>query len=156
MKESTKVERIRYLSILLDTRFKGPMGIRYGLDALIGLIPGFGDFMTTALSLYIISEAAALGVSTATLIRMAFNVIFENVVDMIPFVGNLFDFYWKANRKNMELLEAHLNNPGKETAKSRAVVALISIVLIAILVASAYVSFKVLAALYSYLTNLPD
>ena len=154
--DENTIAHIKSLSRLLDTKFQGPFGTRYGLDALVGLIPGVGDFITSAFSLYIIAQAAALGVSSATLIRMAINVIFENVIDMIPFVGNLFDFYWKANRKNMELLESHLQNPSRETIKSRTVVAIIFIILLTLLIASGYVSWLVLEALYHLITNRPD
>lgn len=154
--DENNIAHIKSLSRLLDTKFKGPFGTRYGLDALMGLIPGVGDFITSAFSLYIIAQAAGLGVSSATLIRMAINVIFENVIDMIPVVGNLFDFYWKANRKNMELLESHLQNPSRETIKSRTVVAIIFIVLLMLLVASGYLSWLVLESLYHFITNRPD
>src|SRR4051812_43277029 len=112
-----KIDQIRSLSQTLDTRFEGPMGFRFGLDGLIGLIPGAGDLVTTGLSLYIMIQAALLGVSSATLVRMAFNLAVENVIDMIPVLGNLFDFYWKANIKNLKLIEEHLAHPARETIR---------------------------------------
>lgn len=154
--DQKNIAQLRSLSRLLDTKFQGPLGTRYGMDALIGLIPGVGDFITSALSFYIIAQAAALGVSSATLIRMAINIIFENVIDMIPFVGNLFDFYWKANKMNLDLIESHLKNPTRETIQSRTVVALIFIVLLLMLIASGYVTWLVLEALYHLITNPPD
>lgn len=154
--DQKNIALLRSLSRLLDTKFKGPLGTRYGMDALIGLIPGVGDFITSALSFYIIAQAASLGVSSATLIRMAINVIFENVIDMIPFVGNLFDFYWKANKMNLDLIESHLQNPSRETIQSRTVVALIFIILLCLLIASGYVTWLVIEALYHLITNRPD
>lgn len=146
-----QIEHLRTLSSLMDTRFKGPFGVKFGFDALIGLIPGVGDIVTSAISFYIIAFAASFGVSSATLVRMALNVLFENLIDMIPFFGNLYDFYWKANIKNMELLEEHINNPTRETIRSRTVVGLIFIALILVLIASGYVTFVVLRALWNLL-----
>lgn len=148
--------QLKSLGRLLDTKFQGPFGTKFGLDALIGLIPGIGDFVTSALSLYIIARAAAMGVGSSTLMRMAMNVVFENVIDMIPFVGNLFDFYWKANTKNMILLERHLTDPARETIKSRTVVGLVSVILILILVASGYISWVVLKNLFTFISSYSD
>lgn len=129
------------------------MGTKFGLDGLIGLIPGIGDIITTSISIYIIAQAAALGVGSATLIRMALNVVLENLIDMIPVLGNLFDFYWKSNSKNMLLIEKHLAQPARETIKSRMIVALIGFVLLAILVASGYVSFLALQSIFEWISS---
>lgn len=130
------------------------MGTSFGIDGLIGLIPGVGDLITTSISIYIIAQAAALGVGASTLIRMALNVGIENLFDMIPVVGNLFDFYWKSNVKNMVLLEKHLAEPSRETIKSRMIVALICFALLALLIASGYVSFLVLQTIFSWFASL--
>lgn len=154
MKHNPTKDQLDALSKLLDTKFQGPFGFRFGLDAIIGLVPGVGDFITSALSIYIIAQAASLGVSTATLIRMSINVIVENLIDMIPFVGNVFDFYWKANTKNMALISQHMANPSRETIRSRMVVGIIAVILFAVLALSAYVTFKVLAGLYHWLVTV--
>lgn len=130
------------------------MGTSFGIDGLIGLIPGVGDLITTSISIYIIAQAAALGVGASTLIRMALNVGIENLFDMIPVVGNLFDFYWKSNVKNMVLLEKHLAEPSRETIKSRMIVALICFALLALLIASGYVSFLVLQTIFNWFASL--
>lgn len=147
------INQLRALSKTLDSRFHGPMGTKFGLDGLIGLIPGIGDIITTSISIYIIAQAAALGVGSATLIRMALNVVIENLIDMIPVLGNLFDFYWKSNSKNMLLIEKHLAQPARETIKSRMIVALIGFVLLAILVASGYVSFLALQSIFEWISS---
>lgn len=148
-----KLEDLGNLAKLLDSKFTGPFGIRFGLDALIGLIPGVGDFVTSALSVYVMAQAAQAGVSSATLIRMAINIFIENAIDMIPFFGNLFDFYWKANNKNIALLKEHLANPARETIRSRTVVAVIGVMLFALLAFSAYLSIRILMALYYWITS---
>jgi hypothetical protein len=110
--ESTRDERlarIDALSRLLDTAFVIPgTNIRFGFDALIGLVPGIGDAITSLLSLYIISEARALGAPRLLVARMLANVALETVVGVIPIVGDAFDVAWRSNRRNLALLRRHL------------------------------------------------
>lgn len=152
--QNEKLQDLKKLSTILDSKFKGPFGLRFGLDALIGLIPVVGDWVGVAMSVYIISQAASLGVSNATLIRMAINVALENIIDMIPVLGNLFDFYWKANDRNMVLLEKHLKNPPRETIKSRMVLGLIAVFLLALLFASGYITYIVISGLIDWALSL--
>ena len=105
----TSIQRLRKLSRLLDNAIAIPgTKFRIGLDPIIGLIPGAGDFIGTALSAYIIIEAARLGLPKQTLGKMVYNIVLESVVGAVPIVGDWFDFAWKANVKNIELLESHL------------------------------------------------
>ena len=90
----------------LDTMFEIPgLRLRFGIDALLGLLPGVGD--TASASVYILQAASKHGVSRVTLARMTLNIGIDLVVGAIPIVGDLFDVYWKANRKNVELLRRH-------------------------------------------------
>ncbi len=120
----------------MDSKYQGPFGFRFGLDGILGLIPFVGDFFTTAISLYIVGQSALLGCSPSVLVRMGLNILFENLLDMIPVVGSVFDFVWKANNKNIELLESHLLNPAGATFKSRLVLGLITFIILSILVGS--------------------
>lgn len=156
MKQQKDVEQLKDLARLLDTKFSGPFGIKFGLDALVGLIPGVGDFVTSALSLFIIAQAASLGARPSTLIRMGINVIVENIVDMIPIFGNLFDFYWKSNMKNMAILEEHLSNPAREEIQSRMIVGIVFVILLLILLAAGYASWLFLRTMYLWITTRPD
>jgi len=149
-----KLTHLKQLSTVLDSKFEGPFGFKFGLDALIGLIPVVGDFVTSAMSLYIIAQAASLGAGPSTLIRMAINIVIENLFDMLPVIGNLFDFYWKANNKNIRLLESHLANPARETIKSRMIVALIFFILLIILIGSGYLTFVVIEALVHWILSI--
>lgn len=149
-----KLKELQKLSSLLDSKFEGPFGFRFGLDALIGLIPVIGDWIGAAMSIYIISQAASMGVGNATLIRMAINVALENIIDMIPLVGNVFDFYWKANNRNMELLEKHLQNPPRETIKSRMIVGIIAVAMLLLLFATGYVTYIIIEAFVDWVTSL--
>jgi hypothetical protein len=147
------INQLRSLSKTLDLKYNGPLGLKIGLDGILGFIPGVGDFITTAISLYVIAQAANLGVGSATLIRMAINVGIDNLIDMVPILGNFFDFYWHANVKNLQLLEEHLVNPSRETIKSRMVVVLICLALLIILVASGYISFVVIESIYHWVSS---
>jgi hypothetical protein len=101
--------RIRRVARLLDDSVGVPLTrYRVGLDALLGLLPVAGDALTAVLSLYIVVEAARLGVSKRTLARMLGNVGLDFAVGSVPVVGDLFDAVWKANRRNAELAAADL------------------------------------------------
>lgn len=107
-REST-LARLRSLTHLLENAITVPgTGIRFGLDPIIGLLPISGDLIVAVMSLYIVIEAARLGLPKATLTRMVWNVLVDAVIGIIPIAGDLFDFAWKANTKNVALLEAHL------------------------------------------------
>ena len=98
------VDRLAYL---LDDSIPIPgTGRRIGIDAVIGLVPGLGDVAGTALSGVIVVQAARMGAPFSVLLRMVLNVGIEALVGAIPFVGDLFDAWWKANRRNARLLHA--------------------------------------------------
>jgi hypothetical protein len=113
-------ERLAYLAWLLDSSIPIP-GTRFsvGLDALIGLFPVIGDAIGVFLSSYILKEAAALGAPRSILARMAFNVAVEGLVGMIPFAGDVFDAAFKANQRNVRLLNAWLDRPERAQRASR-------------------------------------
>lgn len=82
--------------------------MRFGLDALIGLIPGIGDAITTAMSLYIVHEARQLGVPSQLVFRMLANIALDGFVGAVPLVGDAFDVMWRSNRRNIRLLREWL------------------------------------------------
>jgi hypothetical protein len=92
----------------LDSVFEIP-GIRwrFGIDALLGLLPGLGDTASALASIYILQAATKFGVPRITLARMTLNIGIDLLAGALPIVGDLFDLYWKANRKNVELLRRH-------------------------------------------------
>ena len=105
-----RIARIDALATLLDTAVLIPgTNIRFGLDALIGLIPAIGDTVTTLLSLYIVKEARALGAPRLLILRMLGNVALDGVVGLVPLAGDVFDVMWRANRRNMALLRGWLD-----------------------------------------------
>jgi hypothetical protein len=110
------------LAWLLDDVFRIPgTKLRFGLDPILGLIPGGGDVAGGALSAYIIMAAARLGAPPPVLIRMGMNVIVDTVLGGFPVVGDLFDAGWKANRRNAVLLEQYAEQPAPVTRRSRMV-----------------------------------
>lgn len=105
-----RVARIDALATLMDTAFLVPgTNIRFGLDGIIGLVPGIGDAITTAISLFIVNEARALGAPPLLVARMVANVALDGVVGAVPLVGDAFDVAFRANRRNMALLRGHLD-----------------------------------------------
>ena len=105
-----RIARIDALATLMDTAFLIPgTEIRFGLDALIGLVPGIGDAITTIISLFIVSEARALGAPPWLIARMIANVALDGFVGAVPLVGDAFDVAFRANRRNMALLRTHLD-----------------------------------------------
>jgi len=106
-----RIARLDALAALLDSAFVIPgTQIRFGVDALIGLVPGIGDAITTVMSLFIVNEARALGAPPLLIARMLANVAFDGMVGAVPLVGDAFDVAFRANRRNMALLRAHLDN----------------------------------------------
>ena len=98
-------EGLDNLARYLDGLFRIPgTRWRFGLDALIGLIPNVGDTLTMFPSFYILLAGVRYGVPKITLLRMAFNIGLDYVVGMVPFIGDLFDFFWKSNQQNMDLI----------------------------------------------------
>jgi hypothetical protein len=120
----TGLQRIRGLAWFLDNSIPIPgTRIRIGLDALIGLIPGLGDAAGALFSSYILYEAGRLGVPRSTLLRMGANILIESLVGIIPLFGDLFDAGWKANQRNVLLLERALAAPGLARRKDQGFVA---------------------------------
>jgi hypothetical protein len=130
-----QIERLRAFSRLLDNAFVIP-GTRYrfGLDALIGLVPGLGDAVSSVFSGYIILQASRLGAPRSVVTRMIANVALDTLVGWIPILGDLFDVAWKSNLKNVALLETHLQQPAAARAGSRKALVLLGGVLVLLFV----------------------
>ncbi len=100
-----RLRRIRGLARLMDTALRVP-GTRISLaaDSVLGLIPGVGDFAAAAMSLVIVNEARRLGVPNDKLVKMLVNVGFDTVAGSVPVLGDVFDVYFKSNRRNLQLV----------------------------------------------------
>ena len=152
------VERsLDQLSYWMDGLFRVPgTGWRVGLDALVGLIPGVGDFATTAVSFYILAAGVRYRVPKATLLRMAANVGVDYLLGAVPVLGDLFDAAWKSNQMNVELLKRRASVSAEEARHGRVsdwlFLALIFAVLLLLLVGSIALSVWLLLQLWNRLS----
>src|SRR5256885_9000708 len=106
------LRRARVVATVLDDAIRIPgTNIRFGLDPLVGLVPGLGDLLGGAASAYIILEAARAGAPASVLLRMAVNVGVDTMVGGLPVIGDVFDFAWKSNARNVRLLARHVDTP---------------------------------------------
>ena len=106
---AARLRRLRGLSWLLDRSI--PIGrYRIGLDPILGLLPGAGDWIGAILSLYVVYEGARLGMPANVLARMGGNILVETILGAIPLLGDLFDFVWQANTRNLALIERHYHS----------------------------------------------
>lgn len=105
---------------LLDSKFKIPnTNIRFGIDPILGLVPGVGDWLGAAISSYFLIAAAWSGGSAAVLGRMFINILLDLLIGAIPILGEAFDIYWKANERNAKILQELETNPEATTSESR-------------------------------------
>ena len=144
----TSLERLGWL---MDDLFRIPvLGWRFGLDAIIGLVPALGD-TTSLVSLYILASAVRYRVPKITILRMGLNIAIDYVLGSVPVVGDLFDAYWKSNKMNVELLKRRAQASTVDAEKGRAsdwlFVGLIILVLVGLLLGSAAVSLFLLLRL---------
>jgi hypothetical protein len=143
---------LEQLSWLMDDLIRVPgLGWRFGLDALIGLIPGVGDTATSLVSFYILAAAVRYRVPKITLLRMGLNIGIDYVLGSLPVVGDLFDAWWKSNQMNVELLKKRATVNAAAARKGRTsdwlFVGVIILGLIGLAVASAFVSIYLLVQL---------
>lgn len=102
---SPAVERLVELT---ELRYRVPgTDLRFGLDAVIGLIPGIGDFLGMLLGLAVVLEGVRHRIPRTVLVRMLFNIWIDGVVGSIPLIGDAWDFWFKANRRNLRLLQKY-------------------------------------------------
>jgi hypothetical protein len=136
------LERLRKLSNLLDNAIGIPgTPFSIGLDSILGLIPGGGDIIGGIFSAYIVFTSARMGLPKETLVRMVLNIVLDILIGTVPVLGDLMDFAWKANTKNMELLETNLKYPQPTTKKAdRSFIILLLVGLILFVLAVAVVS----------------
>ena len=137
------------LSWLMDDLIRVPgLGWRFGLDAIIGLIPGFGDTATSLVSFYILVAAVRYRVPKITLLRMALNLALDYVLGSLPLVGDLFDAWWKSNQMNVALLKERATVEGEAAREGRfsdwLFVGAIIFGLIGLAIGSAFVSLYLL------------
>lgn len=149
------LQHLRQLSRILDSAIGIPgTRFRFGLDPILGLIPGGGDTVGALLSAYIVFRAAGMGVPTESLSKMVGNILVESLLGTVPLLGDVFDVGWKANIRNVELLEEHLGapEPAKAANMGFIVVALLALILVVLLLAT--VTWAIARVLLGWLVNL--
>jgi len=113
-------DSLQRLSWLMDDLIRVPgLDWRFGLDALVGLIPGFGDTATSLVSFYVLVSAVRYGVPKVTLLRMGLNIGIDYVVGSFPLVGDIFDVWWKSNQRNVALLSERATVSATEARKGK-------------------------------------
>ncbi len=148
---SKKINSLRRLSQLLDNAIGIPgTKYRFGLDPILGLIPGGGDTIAGALGAYIIIEAARMGIPRKVLGKMIGNILFDSLVGTVPVLGDLFDVAWKANARNMTLLESNLSVDQQEQNRKSDLIFLIllTVLLLIIVVGFAALTFVIIRWLW--------
>ncbi|MDO8542261.1 MAG: DUF4112 domain-containing protein [Opitutaceae bacterium] len=147
MSAAKRLRRLRGLAWFLDRSI--PIGRwRIGVDPILGLLPGAGDWLGAVLSLYVLYEGARLGMPRGVLTRMGGNILVETIVGAVPVLGDLFDFAWQANTRNLALIERHYH-PGFEPRSLGRIwfaVALFGVLVMALLAALIYAAVKLAAA----------
>ena len=107
-RQAQGLEGLRKVAQLLDSAFVVPgTSYRVGLDPILGLVPGLGDLVSPLFTIGILWQARELAIPRVVLLRMILNVAIDSLVGAVPVVGDLFDFAWKANNKNLALVERH-------------------------------------------------
>jgi hypothetical protein len=143
--ESTGLAR---LARAMDSAVRIPgTNVRVGLDALIGLVPGVGDLAGTAIAGYIVLAGVRAGAPASVVTRMLLNVAIDAVGGAVPILGDLFDVGWRANTRNVALLDAHLARPGATRTSSRGLVVGVLAVLALLLVGVATLAWLSIGAL---------
>lgn len=156
---SVKIEEsLDRLSWLMDDLIRIPgINWRFGLDALVGLVPGFGDTVTSLVSFYILASAVRYRVPKVTLLRMGLNIGIDYLVGSFPFVGDLFDAWWKSNQMNVALLSKRATVSASEARQGQLsdwlFVALIIFVLAGLAIGSAALSLYLLVLLAGQLST---
>jgi hypothetical protein len=157
---AVEIERsLDQLSRYMDGLFRIPgVGWRFGLDALVGLIPGIGDTASTLVSFYILASAVRYRVPKITLLRMGLNIGMDYVLGSVPLVGDLFDAWWKSNQKNVELIRERATVSAEEARSGRIsdwlFVGLMILLLLALLLGSIAVAFFILRFIAEQLSIL--
>ena len=151
-------ERLRWVervARLMDSQFRLPgTRFRFGLDPLLGLVPIVGDLSSTAVSVALLLTMLRHGASGAMVVRMALNILLDTVVGAIPILGNVFDFAYKSNERNVALLRRHYAE-GRHSGSGKGLIALVLVAFLVVFGLVAWGSIALLSWLWHYFTVHP-
>ena len=151
-----RLDHLRRWAVLLDSAFAVPgIPVRFGLDAIIGLVPGLGDLTTPAFTVMLLATGVRMRVPLVVLARMVLNAGFDAAVGLVPLLGDLVDVGWKANLRNLDLLERHAVPGGAPPTRGDAWFVAGAVALMVIVGLLALVPFFVVAWLLSRLAEGP-
>lgn len=149
----SSLKRLRQLSYVLDNAVGIPgTDFRFGLDPILGLIGG--DVATGLVSVYIVYEAMRMGLPAATIGRMGFNIVLDTMTGLVPVLGDLFDVGWKANSKNVALIEKHVASPVPSRAADKVFAVLMIVALLALVISMAALSIWVIGQVFRLLGQI--
>ena len=147
--QTSTISNLDSLAKLMDSRFTIPgTNIRFGLDSIIGLLPGVGDFATFMVSGYMVSILAKNGASGFVLARMTLNILIDALIGSIPILGDIFDVVFKANQRNIKLLREHYVE-GRHKGGAWKVILPIILLLILVIAALTWVSYKIFSWVFN-------
>ncbi|MBA2626848.1 MAG: DUF4112 domain-containing protein [Gemmatimonadales bacterium] len=143
--QDRQLDRLRSMAHWLDDGIRIPgTPIRFGADAILDIVPVLGDFAGVGLSGWILLQASRMGASKATLLRMVFNIAIDAIVGIIPGLGVLFDAAWKANLRNIALLERQTLHPAEIRRSSSRFAAVLVVALILLMIGTAVGAYYLL------------
>jgi len=132
--DDVRLTRVRTIARALDSAVSIPgTSFRFGLDPVLGLVPGLGDLAGAVLSGYIVLAGVRMGVSRSGVVRMLANIAIDTFVGSVPILGDLFDAGWKSNNRNVALIERHMADPGSTRTANRLVIVGAVVVLLLLL-----------------------
>jgi len=143
------IKQLDSLAKLMDSQFRVPgTSMRFGLDAIVGLIPGAGDMTTFAISSYMLWMMARNGASGYVMARMVLNVVIDTAIGSIPLIGDIFDFAYKSNTRNMRLMHEHYRE-GRHRGSAWKVIIPVIILLFILIAGILWLVYKLFALLFT-------
>ena len=145
--QSRGLAEVEALAWLLDNSIPVPGGRRFGVDALIGLVPLVGDLLSGGIGLYVVWRGSRLGLPRVVVARMLANSAIDIAIGAIPFIGDAFDLWFKANTRNLAIIRRHLEEPDTSTRREWLILVGLVSMLVAIVVLLGWFVATILAAI---------
>jgi len=148
---NSRQQQLEKISRFMDSSIRLPGGYRIGWDGIIGLIPGIGDVVGMAISSYILVSAIRLGASRSTVVRMIGNIGTETVLGAVPLLGDVFDLIFKANSRNMKILQSQQLDPAVTHRKSLVGLSIVLLIVAFVFLLLAWTTLSLIAGLFSWI-----